>query len=117
MTAELLQGDNQYDTSSGGFGRQDANKGSVFTRLPPVLTLLLKRFDFDPRVMNFVKIHDRYEFPVRINLDRFVDPRQSDGEPVKNDYLLHSVLVHSVSLLPYMFRLCLRIITLSLLTD
>jgi hypothetical protein len=28
------------------FGKQDAEKGVIFTELPPVLTLHLKRFEF-----------------------------------------------------------------------
>lgn len=43
---EVLSGDNQYDAE--GLGKQDAQRGIVFSVLPPVLTVHLKRFQFDP---------------------------------------------------------------------
>ena len=43
---EMLDGDNQYDAGP-EFGKQDAEKGVIFTKFPPVLTVHLKRFDFD----------------------------------------------------------------------
>ena len=42
----MLDGDNQYDAGP-EFGKQDAEKGVIFTKFPPVLTVHLKRFDFD----------------------------------------------------------------------
>jgi hypothetical protein len=56
-TIELLDGENQYD--AGECGKQDAEKGVTFTKFPPVLTIHLKRFDFDLQRMAFTKIHDR----------------------------------------------------------
>lgn len=43
---EMLDGDNQYDAGP-ELGKQDAEKGVIFTKFPPVLTVHLKRFDFD----------------------------------------------------------------------
>ena len=42
----MLDGENQYDAGA-EFGKQDARKGVIFVRFPPVLTIHLKRFDFD----------------------------------------------------------------------
>lgn len=42
---EVLSGDNQYDAEA--LGKQDAEKGIIFQSFPPVLTIHLKRFDFD----------------------------------------------------------------------
>ena len=42
----MLDGENQYDAGP-EFGKQDAEKGVIFTKFPPVLTVHLKRFDFD----------------------------------------------------------------------
>jgi len=42
---EILSGDNQYDAEK--LGKQDAEKGIIFQSFPPVLTIHLKRFDFD----------------------------------------------------------------------
>jgi len=67
---EMLDGDNKYD--AGNLGKQDAEKGVGFNRFPPVLTIHLKRFDFDVQRMGFAKIHDRFVFPARLELDQFL---------------------------------------------
>mmetsp|Transcript_25746 Transcript_25746/g.43375 ORF Transcript_25746/g.43375 Transcript_25746/m.43375 type:complete len:1590 (+) Transcript_25746:156-4925(+) len=123
---ETLSGENQYDAGEdedgNARGKQDAEKGVVFTQLPPVLTIHLKRFEFDMNLMGFSKIHDRYAFPLRLELDSFVEPQQTQtdaagGEPSeegkveaegkvevspnrsvedpKNNFILHSVLIHA----------------------
>lgn len=51
---EMLEGDNKYDADI--HGKQDAEKGVVFTRFPPVLTIHLKRFDFDLQVSDFLNL-------------------------------------------------------------
>ena len=111
---EVLDGDNQYD--AGEWGKQDAQKGVMFEKLPPVLTIHLKRFDFDFNTMGFTKIHDYFEFPDRLVLDKYIGhpdtylsgggdnkeevdfhERKEDAiyePPPSNAYLLHSVLVH-----------------------
>lgn len=52
---EMLDGENQYDAGEDADGRprgkQDAEKGVVFIELPPVLTIHLKRFEFDMTLM------------------------------------------------------------------
>ena len=55
ITTELLDGENQYDAES--LGKQDANKGVIFVDFPPVLTIHLKRFDFD-----FIKMVNIFYF-------------------------------------------------------
>ena len=67
---EVLNGDNQYD--AGIHGKQDAQKGVIFLTFPPVLTIHLKRFDFDFQTMGFTKIHDYFEFPQRLVLDKYI---------------------------------------------
>lgn len=91
ISKEMLDGENKYDAEV--HGKQDAEKGVIFTKFPPVLTIHLKRFDFDIQRMCFAKIHDKIVFPVELKLDEFLDPSSADG--TKNEYLLHSVLVHS----------------------
>ena len=91
---EMLDGDNKYDAES--HGKQDAEKGVIFTRFPPVLTIHLKRFTFEVQRMSFAKVHDSLEFPSELCLDEFLDPsvaRDVNIEPSK--YTLHSVLVHA----------------------
>lgn len=92
---EMLDGENQYDAGS-VYGKQDAQKGVIFTKFPPVLTIHLKRFDFDMITMGFRKIHDYFSFPEILELDPFLakdSPPESTAVP--NVYALHSVLVHS----------------------
>lgn len=52
----MLDGENQYDAGP-EFGKQDAEKGVIFTKFPPVLTVHLKRFDFDlQRMVSLVRL-------------------------------------------------------------
>ena len=51
---------------------QDAEKGVIFLTFPPVLTIHLKRFDFDYQRMGFSKIHDYYEYPETLDLTRYL---------------------------------------------
>ena len=46
IATETLDGENKYDAGS-RYGKQAAEKGVIFTKFPPVLTIHLKRFDFD----------------------------------------------------------------------
>lgn len=113
---EKLCDENQYDAGKEHGGKQDAYKGVYFSQFPPVLTIHLKRFDFDLMTMNFQKIHDHYEFPIWLDLEKYSKPPENivvadvkstekasaaaendeapDATPIKNEYVLHSVLVH-----------------------
>ncbi|KAM1524126.1 hypothetical protein ACFX10_008757 [Malus domestica] len=95
VEVELLEGDNKYHAEEHGL--QDAKRGVLFIDFPPVLQLQLKRFEYDFMRDTMVKINDRYEFPLQLDLDRengkYLSP-ESD-KSVRNLYTLHSVLVHS----------------------
>ncbi|KAG7010221.1 Ubiquitin carboxyl-terminal hydrolase 12, partial [Cucurbita argyrosperma subsp. argyrosperma] len=86
----------------------DAKKGVLFIDFPPVLQLQLKRFEYDFMRDTMVKINDRYEFPLQLDLDRengkYLSPEAD--RTVRNLYTLHRyigksyipdkiVLVHS----------------------
>ncbi|KAK6147384.1 hypothetical protein DH2020_018296 [Rehmannia glutinosa] len=75
----------------------DAKKGVLFMDFPPVLQLQLKRFEYDFMRDTMVKINDRYEFPLELDLDRengkYLSPEADRS--IRNLYMLHSVLVHS----------------------
>jgi len=75
-----------------GFGLQDAKKGVIFEKFPPVLHLQLKRFEYDMERDAMVKINDRHEFPPEIELDEFLDV--NSDRSIKQKYFLHGVLVH-----------------------
>ena len=86
---DTLDGDNKFD--AGDLGMQEAEKGIIFKNFPPVLHLLLLRFQYDPVTDMYVKINDRCEFPESLNLDEFLE------NPDPNDpaiYTLHAILVH-----------------------
>lgn len=87
---EMLTGDNKYHTDE--FGYQDAKMFCAFASFPPVLHLHLERYTFDPYTGNTVKINDRFEFPTKINLDKYLVDKVDRTVP--QNYVLHSVLVH-----------------------
>ncbi|KAF9595405.1 hypothetical protein IFM89_000323 [Coptis chinensis] len=95
VEVERLEGDNKYHAEQHGL--QDAKKGVLFIDFPPVLQLQLKRFEYDFMRDTMVKINDRYEFPLELDLDRengkYLSP--DADRSVRNLYTLHSVLVHS----------------------
>ncbi|KAJ1969868.1 ubiquitin-specific protease ubp15 [Dispira parvispora] len=88
---EMLEGDNKYMAE--GYGLQDAKKGVIFEEFPPVLHLQLKRFEYDMMRDTMVKINDRHEFPLEIDLEEFLSPDADHSQP--SVYKLHGVLVHS----------------------
>ncbi|RKP39160.1 hypothetical protein BJ085DRAFT_13200, partial [Dimargaris cristalligena] len=91
IAEEMLEGDNKYMAE--GFGLQDAKKGVIFEKFPPVLHLQLKRFEYDMMRDSMVKINDRHEFPYQIDLVDFLSPEADHvGSTL---YHLHGVLVHS----------------------
>ncbi|XP_042416954.1 ubiquitin C-terminal hydrolase 13-like isoform X4 [Zingiber officinale] len=95
VAVERLEGDNKYQAENHGL--QDAKKGVLFIDFPPVLQLQLKRFEYDFMRDTMVKINDRYEFPLQLDLDRdngkYLSP--DADRRIHNLYTLHSVLVHS----------------------
>ncbi|GFZ05982.1 ubiquitin-specific protease 12 [Actinidia rufa] len=78
-------------------GYRMQGRGVLFIDFPPVLQLQLKRFEYDFMRDTMVKINDRYEFPLQLDLDRengkYLSPEADRS--VRNLYTLHSVLVHS----------------------
>ncbi|XP_021625341.1 ubiquitin C-terminal hydrolase 12 isoform X4 [Manihot esculenta] len=95
VEVEHLEGDNKYHAEQHGL--QDARKGVLFIDFPPVLQLQLKRFEYDFMRDTMVKVNDRYEFPLQLDLDKengkYLSPEADRS--VRNLYALHSVLVHS----------------------
>lgn len=86
---EMLVKENQYE--AGKYGKQDAVKGVLFRKLPPVLQLQLKRFEFSHSDQEMLKINDKFEFPVSLDLNFCVE------EPGNYEYTLFSILVHTGS--------------------
>lgn len=93
IAEETLDGDNKYMAE--GYGLQVAKKGIIFDSFPPVLHLQLKRFEYDMMRDVNVKINDRYEFPMSLDLAPYMKPEVVQESQDNWVYHLHGVLVHS----------------------
>ncbi|CAG8472795.1 3742_t:CDS:10, partial [Cetraspora pellucida] len=73
---KTLDGDNKYNTEDYGL------QGSVmFESFPPVLYLHLDRFEYDAQNNCMVMINDRYEFPLEIDLQKYLSPDADRSKP------------------------------------
>ncbi|CAD7004861.1 unnamed protein product [Ceratitis capitata] len=70
---ETLDGNNQYFCEKCN-KKCDAHKGLKFKNFPYILTLHLKRFDFDYQTMHRIKLNDKVTFPQMLNLNSFINP-------------------------------------------
>nr|XP_016932061.2 ubiquitin carboxyl-terminal hydrolase 47 [Drosophila suzukii]XP_016932062.2 ubiquitin carboxyl-terminal hydrolase 47 [Drosophila suzukii]XP_016932063.2 ubiquitin carboxyl-terminal hydrolase 47 [Drosophila suzukii] len=77
---ETLDGNNQYLCEKCK-KKCDAHKGLHFKSFPYILTLHLKRFDFDYQTMHRIKLNDRVTFPQTLNLNTFINRSGNSGEP------------------------------------
>ncbi|PAV82585.1 hypothetical protein WR25_26698 isoform E [Diploscapter pachys] len=78
VTPELLTGSNKYFCEQCN-SKQDAHKGLRVTAFPYLLTIQLKRFDFDYNTMQRIKLNDRMAFPDVLNLNPFVVKDEKAG--------------------------------------
>ncbi|XP_053576238.1 ubiquitin carboxyl-terminal hydrolase 47 isoform X2 [Bombina bombina] len=69
---EILDGPNQYYCERCK-KKCDARKGLRFLHFPYLLTLQLKRFDFDYTSMHRIKLNDRMTFPEQLDMSAFID--------------------------------------------
>eukprot|EP00753_Platysulcus_tardus_P001828 PLAT11580.1.p1 GENE.PLAT11580.1~~PLAT11580.1.p1 ORF type:complete len:1163 (+),score=689.78 PLAT11580.1:82-3570(+) len=95
-TSELLEGDNQYFCEKCD-KKCDADKGLKFKTLPYILTLHLKRFDFNFMTMERVKVNDEMSFPYKLNMDKWMglEPPAEGADSGVYDYELFSILIHA----------------------
>eukprot|EP01113_Clastostelium_recurvatum_P018778 TRINITY_DN2213_c0_g1_i4.p1 TRINITY_DN2213_c0_g1~~TRINITY_DN2213_c0_g1_i4.p1 ORF type:complete len:1297 (+),score=419.02 TRINITY_DN2213_c0_g1_i4:80-3970(+) len=109
---ERLDGSNQYFCERCA-GKVDALKGLALKHIPYLLTLQLKRFDFDYETFERVKLNDEVTFPMQLDMRPFVQnkinqdgtgqeatslpppPPRSECTAADQQYELFSVLVHS----------------------
>ncbi|RIB10405.1 ICP0-binding domain of ubiquitin-specific protease 7-domain-containing protein [Gigaspora rosea] len=88
---ESCEGNNKYQT--GKYGLQDAKKRLSFESFPSVLRIQLKQFEYDMQKNTVVKtIKDRLEYPMEIDLQRYLSPDSDRSKP--HNYLLHGVIVY-----------------------
>ncbi|TMW64906.1 hypothetical protein Poli38472_009073 [Pythium oligandrum] len=71
LKPELLNGDNQWMCDRCQTKR-DAIKGLKFSKLPYLLSLQLKRFDYDYMTDSRIKLHDRVAFPKYLDMNSYV---------------------------------------------
>ena len=107
VTPETLNGGNQVRCDECN-KKADANKGLRIVSVPPVLTLQLKRFTYDPVTWQRVKLSKRVTYPLYLNVAPLVETVEVPlddsviGQDVKpeagaagNWYELFSILIHS----------------------
>ncbi|ELT97121.1 hypothetical protein CAPTEDRAFT_213869 [Capitella teleta] len=80
---EILNGCNQYFCDHCNL-KCDAHKGLKFISFPYILTLQLKRFDFDYVTMHRIKLNDCVEFPEILNLNHLIEDPQTDSTEKKS---------------------------------
>jgi len=95
VLVETLEGDNKYYAE--GHGLQEAKKGVIFKKFPPVLHLQLKRYEYDMMKDAMVKINDRHEFPDSIDLHEYLENPEEQGV---RDFLFHFLYSRLTPLLP-----------------
>eukprot|EP00668_Euglena_longa_P001751 GGOE01002061.1.p1 GENE.GGOE01002061.1~~GGOE01002061.1.p1 ORF type:complete len:1202 (+),score=349.57 GGOE01002061.1:358-3606(+) len=72
--------------------KQTARKGLVFQGFPKILTLQLRRFDFDFQTLQRVKVHDAMQIPLVLDVRRWL-PTDVPAE-ANTQYQLLSILLH-----------------------
>ncbi|CAM9388074.1 unnamed protein product, partial [Ectocarpus sp. 6 AP-2014] len=77
LKPEVLDGDNQYCCQACD-KKVDAVKGLKFERLPYLLSLQLKRFDFDYDTFQRIKLNEEMRFPLILDMNKYVD---QPGQP------------------------------------
>eukprot|EP01061_Rhynchopus_euleeides_P036471 TRINITY_DN6147_c0_g4_i1.p1 TRINITY_DN6147_c0_g4~~TRINITY_DN6147_c0_g4_i1.p1 ORF type:complete len:1226 (+),score=433.69 TRINITY_DN6147_c0_g4_i1:192-3869(+) len=122
LKKEELAGENKYhcvDKDKGIDDRYDADMGTEFLVLPPVLVMHLRRFEFNLKSYQLEKVNGYFEFPMHLDMSPYlrtesgpVNQWEGPVPTVRSDlsdeewdaalagardqkYRLHSVLVHS----------------------
>ncbi|KAG2388438.1 hypothetical protein C9374_000602 [Naegleria lovaniensis] len=91
---ELLEGNEQWICEELGNKKIDAIKGLKLKTLPYILTLHLKRFDYDLQTWTRIKLGNMVTFPYELDMKKYVT--NQSGSHI---YDLFAVLIHSGSAL------------------
>ena len=102
IRGEVLDGSNKYFCSNCNCKRESIKRCCVKT-LPNVLICHLKRFDFDLEQLRKIKVNDRFEYPIHLNMKNFTkeglkesrDPDLDWREETYYQYTLRGVVVHT----------------------
>ncbi|CAB4054352.1 USP9_24 [Lepeophtheirus salmonis] len=107
VKGELLDGNNAYHCASCD-KKVDTMKRLCIKKLPPILVIQLKRFDYDYERECAIKFNDYFEFPRVLDMEPYTvgglakiegevidaDPSDLDGKTV-HTYKLRGMVVHS----------------------
>lgn len=78
LTPEVLDQENQWNCDRCKTKR-DAIKGLKFSQLPYLLSLQLKRFDFDYATMNRIKLPNQVTFPKFLDMNKYISDDTAGG--------------------------------------
>ena len=87
---EELNGNNQYQTDK--YGKQDAIKKTVFSALPKILIIQLKRFEYNIEHKQMDKVYSACSFQKRLDLTKYTN---STTHSTNTKYVCRGVIVHS----------------------
>ena len=72
-----------------------AVKSQNFKFLPKILIFVLKRFEFNYNTMQKYKINDYYEFPLNLDMNKYMQKNNNNSNDKDNMYKLKSIIIHS----------------------
>eukprot|EP01125_Pyxidicula_operculata_P017503 TRINITY_DN6130_c0_g1_i4.p1 TRINITY_DN6130_c0_g1~~TRINITY_DN6130_c0_g1_i4.p1 ORF type:complete len:739 (+),score=174.88 TRINITY_DN6130_c0_g1_i4:2055-4271(+) len=102
---EILAGDNQYACDKCKM-KVDAIKGLKFSKFPYLLTLQLKRFDYDFVMDRRIKLNDRVSFPDILDMNQYLeDQRMNDAPPTSSEMSYNDRLNEAIKNGPYVYEL------------
>ena len=74
-----------------GYGKQNGVRKAYFAHLPDVIFFHLQRFELSNGKL--IKINSKFQFPVKINLERYMTTAARSNET--SDFTLTGIIVHS----------------------
>ena len=87
---EELNGNNQYQTDK--YGKQDAIKKTVFSSLPKILIIQLKRFEYNIEHKQMDKVYSACSFQKQLDLTKYTN---NTIHNTNTKYVCRGVIVHS----------------------
>ena len=92
---EELSGENkyQYIDNLGNKYLYNADKFYKFKKIPNILFIQLKRFQYDPNTFSFIKNNKGISFKEELDLSDYLD--NNINKPIKEEYVIYCIIVHS----------------------
>ena len=73
-------------------------KGPQLKRLPPVLTFNLTKIKYDMETWDRIKINDRFEYPLEIDMSKYLEQTEEaqaqKSDPDLVNYVLNVIVIH-----------------------